>query len=186
MSSKKESYYTPAGLVKFPKTRINDKEFGYLYTPEGITEDDSCSWKFSLILDPKLKEVKALMELLSDLAKDIKNANFSPYKNDKTKNEDGTITENGMIAVNFTTSWPITMVDGLKKPCKAKIGWGSKVFVKFQTSPVNNKGKIGLGRYVKAVQIVELSESVTDLSGFSEQKDGFASSSETKETPWEE
>ena len=185
--SKVESYYTPIGKINFPKTKINDKEWTYLVHPDGLTEDDVCSWKFSLILDPKEAGVAALLKLLDDQHSKIKGANFKPYKNDKTKNDDGTFTENGMIAIPFTTGYPIHLVDALKQKCTAQVGWGSKVRVKFTTKPVNNQGKVGLGRYVRALQIIELAESGQDISGFSEEKEGFQTSGKPEsDEPWKE
>ena len=175
---KQEQYYTPVGKVKFPKTIINSKEYPYIFIPDVITEEDETQWKFSLSFDPK--DGDKLLRILDAQHAEIKNANFQPYKADKDKLEDGSIVDNGLIAINFTSGYPIHMVDASKKECSEKVGWGSKIRVKFTTKPVNNKGKVGLGRYVRAIQIIELSESGMDLSGFD------ATPTKDEDRPWEE
>ena len=63
----------------------------------------------------------------------------------------------------------------------------SKIAVKFNVKPVNNQGKIGLGRYAIAIQVFELSESSQDLSGFTEGGEGFQTSGKPEsEEPWKE
>lgn len=177
--SKVEMYVTPIGVVKFPKTIINDKEYPFLFVPKDIPEDAVTSWKFSLAFDPEAG--KAVIAKLDELAKPIKGANFAPYKKDKAKNDDGDIEETGLVAVNFTSGYPIAIVDAAKDPCDIKVGWGSKVRVMFSVKPVNNKGKVGLGRYCKAIQVIDLKESGTDLSGFGKEE-GFSSNSKS---PWD-
>lgn len=183
--AKQESYYTPAGFVKFPKTKINDKEYGYLFNPPGLTEDDICSWKFVLTLDPEDKETQDLLAMLDEQHKKIKGANFNPYKDDKIKNDDGEIVLSGLVGINFTTSYPLTIVDAQKNKMDLPVGWGSKVRVKFTTKPVNNKGKVGLGRYARALQVIDLIESGQDLSGFKEEEDGFKAPQDNA-VPWDE
>lgn len=183
--SKAESLFTPVGTIKFPKTKVNDKEWGFLHNPKGITEDDVCSWKFVLTLDPADPKVKELLATLDEQHSKIKKSNFQPYKLDKAKNDDGEIVETGFVAINFTTAYPLAMFDANKKPCNVDVGWGSRVAVKFNTKPVDNKGKVGLGRYARAIQIVELKESTQDISGF-EQREGFAMTASDTDTPWEE
>lgn len=184
---KQKSFYTPVGYVKFPKTVINDKEYGFLLNPKDLREDDVFSCKFTLVLDPQEPAVAELMALLDEQHGKIKNANFKPYKDDKKKDDNGDIVETGLIGVNFTTSFPIAFVDGKKQKCDSvQVGWGSKVAVKFNTKAVNNKGKIGLGRYVRAVQIIELKESGQDVSGFGEHEEGYAATPSDTDQPWEE
>ena len=186
--AKTESYYTPVGSIKFPKTKINDKEVGYLYTPKGLEEEDIKSWKFQLVIDPETDEAKDLLAMLDKQHGEIKGSNFVPYKKDMNKNQEtGELEETGLVAINFTTSYPITMVDALKNKCNESVGWGSKVKVKFTTKPVNNKGKVGLGRYVRAMQIIELSEAGQDLSGFGEEQGHVAEvNDDPNAQPWDE
>jgi hypothetical protein len=185
MSEKKVAYYTPVGKVKFPKTVVNGKEEGYLYHPADLNEKDKFKMNFSLILDPKDPKVAELLATLDTLASSIKKPTFAPYKKDEDKDDDGNYVENGLVAIPFTTYFPITFVDVMKKPCDVKVSWGSKIAVKFNTNPVNNQGKVGLGRYARAIQVFELSESNQDLSGFSEGAEGFQTASEAVE-PWKE
>ncbi len=184
--AKTKSYYTPVGSIKFPKTKINEKETGFLYTPKNLDEDDVKSWKFQLVIDPTTEEAKALLAILDAQHAEISGSNFVPYKNDQNKNQDtNELEETGLVAINFTTCYPIAMIDGMKNKVNVSVGWGSKVKVKFTTKPVNNKGKVGLGRHVRAIQIIELSESGQDMSGFDEEKEGFQGDP-SAEVPWEE
>jgi hypothetical protein len=178
---KVEVYYTPVGTIKFPKTVINDKESNFLYVPSDLKKEDKCTWKFQIVVDPK--ECKELIKTLDAQSKEIKGANFKPYKADKSK-EDGSdeYVETGLIGINFTSGFPITFIDCSKPPQQVhdtNVGWGSKVRVQFTTKPVNNKGKVGLGRYVRIVQIVELSDIGMDTSGFGE-IDGWAMERDAK------
>ena len=186
--AKVESYYTPVGAIKFPKTVINDKEVGYLYNPAGgVAEGDICSWKFQLVIDPKTEEAHALLEMLDMQHEEIKGSNFVPYKMDQNKNEEtGKLEETGLVAINFTTGYPMAMVDAMKQKFEGSVGWGSKVRVKFSTKPVNNKGKVGLGRYAKAIQIIELRESGQDMSGFDEVEEGYKGNTDPNAAVWDE
>jgi len=187
MSEKKVAYYTPVGKIKFPKTIINDKEVGYLYHPAGLTDKDKFKMNFSLILDPKEPKVGELLATLDDLASVIKKSTFAPYKKDEDKDDDGNYVENGLVAIPFTTYFPIAFVDVMKNPCDVKVGWGSRVAVKFNVNPVNNLGKVGLGRYARAIQVFELSESSQDLSGFSEGGEGFKTEAQNPDSePWKD
>jgi len=183
---KVETLVTPIGKVKFPKTIINDKEHQVIFVPESIDDAAFNQWKFQLVFDPK--EGKELLAKLDKLAKPIKGANFVPYKDDKDKAEDGSLVDTGLVAINFTSGYPIGIVDAEKNPCHEKIGWGSKVKVLFSTKPVNNKGKVGLGRYVKAIQVIELQESGMDLSSFGKEEGYVAKatvSAADQPDPWE-
>jgi hypothetical protein len=170
---KVETFITPVGTIKFPKTLIGEKESGFLHVPS-ITEGTKCAWKFQLVIDPK--EAKSIIAMLDEQHKAIKGANFKPYKPDQSRDEDGTYTETGLIAINFTTGFPPVFIDCATPPAKVdniNVGWGSKVRVKFSVKPVNNKGKVGLGRYCKIIQIVELADLGMDTSDFGA-IDGFA------------
>lgn len=178
---KVETYITPVGRVKFPKTIINDKEYGHIVHPQGLTEDDNYQCKFTLVIDKD--KAKDITKMLDEQAQPIKGANFKPYKNDKIKNEDESITETEDIAINFTSSYPPSIFDAKLEKSDAVIGWGSKVKVKFTTKPVNNKGKVGLGRYVRAIQIIELSESSSGAEGFTPEE-GYSSKPSNSPDPW--
>lgn len=181
--AKQEVFYTPVGSVKFPKTTINDKEYPYLFVPEGLTEDDSTRWQFQLVVDPE-----QCKELLAELDKQhaaIKGANFKPYKNDKNKNDDGEFVETGKIAINFTSGYPIHMIDCVKKECHVQVGWGSRIKVQFTTKAVNNKGKIGVGRYPRVIQVIDLKEGNVDTSGFEEAEGFTATAEKIVAKPWD-
>lgn len=170
---KNQKLITPIGNVKFPKTIIKDKTYTTLIVPEGYEQDDTRkdSWSFVLTLDPKQPKVAELLAILDEEHKKIKKSNFKPYKLDKAKNEDGDIVETGLVAINFKSNFAPAIVDAKRKPCNEQIGWGSKVAVAFTVKPVDSQGKIGLGRYCKAIQVIELAQSQTDY-GFGEQ-DGY-------------
>lgn len=182
--AKQEVYYTPVGSVKFPKTTINNKEYPYLFVPDGLTEDDDMRWQFQLVVDPE-----QCKELLAELDKQhaaIKGANFKPYKNDKNKNDDGEFVETGKIAINFTSGFPIHMIDCVKKECHVQVGWGSRIKVQFTTKAVNNKGKIGVGRYPRVIQVIDLKEGSVDTSGFEETEGFTATAEKVVAKPWDE
>ncbi|NCB43078.1 MAG: hypothetical protein EOM59_10720 [Clostridia bacterium] len=182
--AKQEQFYTPVGKIKFPKTTINDKDHPCLVVPEGLTEDDKTRWQFQLVVDPA-----QCPELLAELDKQhsaIKNANFVPYKKDKDKNDDGEFIETGKVAINFTSGYPIHMIDCMKQECHVKVGWGSRIKVQFTTKPVNNKGKIGLGRYPRIIQIIELKEAGYDTSGFEEAEGFTATDDKFVAKPWDD
>lgn len=166
---KNQKLITPVGVVKFPKTIIKDKTYTTLIIPEGYEQDDTRkdAWSFVLTLDPKDPKVKELLTILDTEHAKIKKSNFKPYKNDKAKNEDGDIIETGLVAINFKSNFAPAIVDAKRNPCNEQIGWGSKVAVAFTVKPVDSQGKIGLGRYCKAIQVIELSQSKTDY-GFAE------------------
>lgn len=168
---KNQKLITPIGVVKFPKTTIKDKVCTTIIIPEGYEQDDTRkdSWSFVLTLDPKEPKVKELLAILDEEHKKIKKANFLPYKNDKTKNENEEIVETGLIAINFKSNFVPSIFDAKKNPCKEEIGWGSKVKVAFTVKPVESQGKIGLGRYCRAIQIIELAKSNTDF-GFGDEE----------------
>lgn len=168
---KNQKLITPVGVVKFPKTIIKDKTYTTIIIPEGYEQDDTRkdAWSFVLTLDPKDAKVKELLAILDTEHAKIKKSNFKPYKNDKAKNEDGDIVETGLIAINFKSNFAPAIVDAKRKPCNEQIGWGSKVAVAFTVKPVDSQGKIGLGRYCKAIQVIELAQSNTDY-GFGEEE----------------
>ena len=183
-NEKKEKLLTPVGFVKFPKTTINDKEYATLKVPTGIKEEDKCSFKFQVVFDPKTPEAQALLKELDDEHAKIKGANFKPYKKDMEKSEDGTLRESGMVAINFTSSYAPKMIDSALKECNVEIGWGSKVRVKFVAKPVNNKGKVGLGRYTSIIQVIEPKSGGVDTSGFESTQGGFVA--EQQAVDWSE
>lgn len=166
-----EKLITPSGFIKFPKTVIKDKTYTTLIVPADYVSDDTRkdSWSFVLTLDPKDPKVKELLALLDTEHAKIKKANFKPYKNDKAKNEAEEIVETGLIAINFKSNFAPAIFDAKKNPCNEQIGWGSKVKVAFTIKPVDSQGKIGLGRYCKAIQVLELASPTTDY-GFGEEE----------------
>ncbi len=168
-----EKLITPIGKIKFPTTTIGDKVTSNIYVPDGYVENKSRkdSWSFVLTLDPKEPKVKELLKLLDEEHSKIKKANFKPYKMDKSKNENEEIIETGLIAINFKSSYPPIILDSKRNTCKEPVTWGSRVCVAFAIKPVEAQGKIGLGRYCKAIQVIELAESKTDY-GFAEEE-GF-------------
>jgi hypothetical protein len=171
---KVESLYTPVGTIKFPKTVIDEKELNFLTVPDDFPEDGVGQWKFQLVLDPKDPKVQELLAELDAQHKVIKGANFTPYKADKARKDPDDrdckeYVDTGLVAINFTSGFPIKFIDSIKNEVKgAKIGWDSRVKVKFSTKAVNNKGKVGLGRYARVIQIVDLHEPGLDTSGFDE------------------
>ena len=183
-TEKKEKLLTPVGFIKFPKTVINDKEYGTIKVPQGLKETDVCSFKFQVVFDPKTPEAQALIKVLDEEHSQIKGANFKPYKKDQEKADDGTLKESGMIAINFTSSFAPKMIDSSLKECNIELGWGSKVRVKFVTKPVNNKGKVGLGRYTSVIQVIEPKSSGVDTSGFEASEGGFIA--EAQAADWSE
>lgn len=186
MAEKKEKYLTPIGHMKFCKTIINDKEYNVLKCPEGLKETDVCSFKFQLNFDPKTKEAKELLAKLDDEHNQIKNANFKPYKKDVAKDEETeALIETGLVAINFTSSYAPKMIDSALKECNVELGWGSKVRVKFVTKAVNNKGKIGLGRYTSIIQVLEPKSGGVDTSGFESTDGGFVAEAPAS-AGWEE
>jgi hypothetical protein len=168
---KNQKLVTPIGAVKFTKTIIKDKTYNTLFVPADYEQDDTRkdSWSFVLTLDPKDDKVKELLALLDEEHKKIKKSNFKPYKADKAKNEAEEIAETGLIAINFKSNFAPAIFDAKKKPCNEQIGWGSKVKVAFTIKPVDSQGKIGLGRYCKAIQVIELSSPNADY-GFGEEE----------------
>ena len=192
--AKSELLHTPIGKVKFTKTVINETEYRSLYVPPGYDANDKSNksiWSFTLTLDPKDEKVKQLMALLDEEHKKIKGANFVPYKADKSKDQEtGELKDTGLIAVNFRSGYPPVMFDSLKKKLSGiYVGWGSKVKVAFTVKPVNKKGKVGLGRYVKALQILEISQGSGDY-GFEEEGDyataGVGTGEGEQTEAWEE
>ena len=169
---KQKTYQTPIGIVKFPKTKIGDKEHGVIFVPAGYKEDYTASWKFQLVFDPKTKQAKELLDILNVEHYKIKGANFNPTKKDLSKNDAGDMVETGLVAINFTSGYPPKMVDAELNPCNVKIGWGSKIRVKFTIKPVNNKGKVGLGRYTRLIQVIDPKELGINTDGF-EKEEGF-------------
>lgn len=158
---------TPVGTVKFPKTLIGRQESKFVYVPDGYQEARGDSWSLVLTLNPNDEKVKELTAFLDAEHAKIQGANFQPYKLD----EDGKGNLTGLIAINFKSSYPPAILDSKLKPCKATVTWGSKVAISFNVKPVDNQGKIGLGRYMKAIQVIELAASNTD-HGFVE-TEGF-------------
>lgn len=173
---KSELLHTPVGSVKFPKTVVNDQEYRSLFVPPGYDQNDKSNvstWSFTLVLNPKDAAVKKLLDHLDAEHKNIKGAKFKPYKADKSKNEDGNLVDTGLIAINFKSSFPPGFVDARKVKVEGvSVGWGSKVKVAFVTKPVNHKSKVGLGRYVKGIQIIELAQMQSDY-GFDEEEGGY-------------
>jgi hypothetical protein len=171
MSEVKNKLVSPIGTVKFTKTIIKDKTYTTLIVPNGYEQDDTRkdSWSFVLTLDPKDLKVKELLSFLDSEHKKIKKANFLPYKNDKAKNENDEIVETGFVAINFKSNFAPAIVDAKRNPCHEQIGWGSKVAVAFTVKPVDSQCKIGLGRYGKAIQVIELAQAKTDY-GFAEEE----------------
>ena len=168
---KNQKLVTPVGTMKFTKTTIKDKVYNTILIPEGYEQDDTRkdSWSFVLTLDPNEPKVKELLAILDTEHAKIKKSNFKPYKNDKAKNENDVIVETGLIAINFKSNFAPAIVDAKRNPCNEQVGWGSKVAVAFTVKPVDSQGKIGLGRYCKAIQVIELSKSQTDY-GFAEEE----------------
>lgn len=170
---KNQKLVTPVGTVKFTKSVVADKTYNTIFIPKDYEQDDTRkdSWSFVLTLDPKDDKVKELLALLDEEHKKIKKSNFKPYKADKAKNDNEEIVETGLVAINFKSNFVPSIFDAKKNPCKEEIGWGSKVKVAFTVKPVDSQGKIGLGRYCKAIQIIELAKSNTDF-GFGDE-DGY-------------
>jgi hypothetical protein len=127
-------------------------------------------WQFQLVFDPKTPQAVELLATLDELHSKIKNANFKPYKKDMSKNDDGVLVETGLVAINFTSGFAPKMIDAQLTPCNVNFGWGSKVRVKFTTKPVNNKGKVGLGRYTRVIQVIEPSLGGIDTDGFNKEQ----------------
>lgn len=170
---KDQKLITPVGTIKFPKTIIRDKEYMHLVVPVGYEQDDTRkdTWSFVLTLDPKDDKVKELLAFLDAEHAKIKKANFKPYKADKAKNDDDEIVETGLVAINFKSNFAPAIFDSKKNPTNEVIGWGSRVRVAFTVKPVDSQGKTGLGRYCKAIQVIELSSPTRDY-GFGEE-DGY-------------
>lgn len=168
----KQKLMTPVGNMKFCKTKVGNIEYPFITVPKDIPKDIIASWKFQLVFDPKTPEAKALLEILDDEHNQIKGANFKPYKKDLEKDENGNLNESGLVAINFTSSYPPKMIDSKLNECQVDLGWGSKVRVKFVTSNVNNQGKIGVGRYTSIIQVIDPKSSSIDITGF-EAGDGF-------------
>ena len=192
--AKQEVFYTPVGSVKFPKTTIQKKEYPYLFLPEGLEEEDEdgnpilMKWQFQLVVDPA--QCEALLKELDKQHSAIKGANFKPYKADEARKDpddkDSEFVETGKIAINFTSGYPIHMIDCVKKECNVQVGWGSRIKVQFTTKAVNNKGKIGVGRYPRVIQVIDLKEGSVDTSGFEEAEGFTAESEKIVAKPWEE
>jgi hypothetical protein len=178
-----EKLITPIGKIKFPTTTIGEKVTSNIYVPDGYIENKSRkdSWSFVLTLDPKEPKVKELLKMLDEEHAKIKKANFKPYKMDKSKNEKDEIVETGLIAINFKSSYPPFIMDSKRNTCKEPVTWGSRVCVAFAIKPVEAQGKIGLGRYCKAIQVIELAESKTDY-GFAEEE-GFTTAKVASSAP---
>jgi hypothetical protein len=171
MAEKKESYLVK-GRVKFPSTDYKGEQYNKVFTPHDLKDGDEYRAKFTLVVDPKDKKIAEVLDILDKQQEEIKGRNFNATKPDKQKNDSGELVESGYVGINFTTGFPIQMLDSQLNACNQEIGWGSEVVVKFQTKPVSNKGKVGLGRYVRAIQILDLQKSNVDTSGF-EAQDGF-------------
>lgn len=183
---KKEKLLTPVGFIKFPKTKVGNIEFPFLTIPDGMPKEIIASWKFQIVFDPKTPEAKELLAILDDEHSKIKGANFKPYKKDMEKDDNGDLKESGLVALNLTSSYPPKFIDSKLKECKVDLGWGSKVRVKFVINPVNNQGKVGLGRYTSIIQVIEPKNGGFDVTGF-EESEGFVSEQQTQaSSDWSE
>ena len=182
---KNETYTTPIGMIKFPKTTIGDKEEGVI-KPYVLPEGVKGSWKFNLVLDPRSSQTQEILDILNEQAKDIKGRNCDPYKKDFTIDQDtDEKVESGLISINFTSAYCPKMIDAKLKECSITLGWGSKVRVKFSTKPFNFKGKVGLSKYVTMIQVIEPKSGGFDTSGF-EAQEGFVAEENTAAVGWEE
>lgn len=178
-----ETYTTPIGTIKFPKTIVGDKEESII-KHVSVPEDVKAQWKFNLVLDPKDNHTKEIMDILNKQASEIKGKNCEPYKKDFIIDQDtDEKKESGMVTINFTSSYAPKMIDAKLKECNVALGWGSKVRVKFTTKPFNFKGKIGLSKYVTMIQVIEPKVGGLDTSGF-ESSEGYVS--EPVAAGWEE
>jgi len=169
-------FITPRGTIKFPSTKIGETEYKVI-KPYHPKEGEDVTWKFVLSFDPKSDQAQDLLTALSEEHAKIKGANFQPFKKDKSRNENDEIVENGNIAINFTSGYPVRMVDSSLKECSVELGWGAEVIVKFNVKPVNNLGKVGLGRYPALIQVLSIGGD-SDTTGLQPQE-GYNGSKET-------
>lgn len=169
---------TPVGVVKFPH----------------ITQtDENGKYGLGLSLDMKEEAVKLFLDDLNAAVKESKYPDYDKLiKKDKSRDEAGNLVENGNILLNFSSKYDISCFDAKKNKIKGPVnlGWGSKVRVAFTLSEFDMKGKKGLTKYVRAIQIIELKAGVSaEGCGFKEEE-GYAQSDdqikEGEDVPWEE
>lgn len=185
MPNKSETYTTPTGFIKFPKTKIGDKEESVIKKYD-VPENVDASWKFNLVLDPKDPHTQEILDVLREQADAIKGRNCEPYKKDMVIDEDTQEKkESGMITISFTSAYAPRMIDSKLKECNVVLGWGSRVKVKFSTKPFNFKGKVGLSKYVVMIQVIEPKSGGFDTSGF-EAQEGFVAEENAAAVGWEE
>lgn len=183
--SKSETFITPTGLIKFPKTIVNDVEENII-KQVNVPEGTKTSWKLNLVLDPKLKHTKEILEILDEQASAIKGRNYSPYKKDIIVDKDtNEKKESGLVSISFSSSYYPKMIDSKMKECNVPLGWGSIVIVKFTTKPVSFKGKVGLGKYMLMLQVIEPKTSSFNTNGFSE-TEGYVAETTKTAIAWEE
>ena len=169
----KKIIVTPVCSVHFPEL-------------SGTNKGDDGEVKYSAVLtfDPKLKEVKAFLKTLDEAFAKVKGGNTPPHKPDMSKNEDGTKSETGLVAVSVSSKYPVKMYDSKKKEIEPNIGWGSKVKAAIKLGEFDYRGTKGISKYLNANQVIELRESgyTAESIGFGDEE-GYTSEV-TEEVPF--
>lgn len=181
MAEKKEIYRTPVGTIKFPV--LNDPE---------INQQGKETWSCVLAMDPKNPEFVTFERKMGDALAKVKGANCLFFKNDKSRNDEGVIAENGLKTMSFKSYFRPRFFDSARNPIDIKVGWGTEAIIAFNLVEFRDiRGKTGLARYIQGIQIIKLKtgERDADSCGFEEIKDGYRqdeTSVVTGEDPWDE
>ena len=169
-TEKKDIIITPKGIIKFPELQ------------GAVGDSGKTEYSFAIALDPKDKEVKALLKEFDELFDQVKGGNSPMYKDDYAKNEVGEKVKTGLVIVNLKSQYPIPLYDSKKNKLNPDItvGWGTvaKVAIKIDDE-FNFRGKVGVKKYPVAIQVLELKEAgyTADSLGFQDE-DGFEATTE--------
>ncbi len=155
---------TPTGIIKFPKLQGEENENG------------KKEYSFVIALDPKVKEVKDMLDQFDKLFAEVKGGTSPMYKDDFDKKEGEEKTPSGPVAINLKSQYPVQMYDANKQKVDVNVGWGTKAKVAIKIGDhYDFRGKKGVKKYPIALQIIELKEAgyTADSIGFQDEADGF-------------